>query len=239
MPTDLTGFLYVLTLVIGLLVAISQALKELGYFGYSKPTQNGSRTAQTRTISLLKIEQRELSNRPPVSLSLIPLIYSFLMLAFGGWVIYMWIARIIELQMDFWLVLFLGVFIVLPLYIIVDYFRTDRKYYKLGRSRVAKEARVTVANDVDTVFDACYRVLDSMQAAISILEKPNLLKAKIRNSVMTITIIQIEGSRVRVYVLSDSKWLTIKWDRGANQRNIDNFLQELSKLYNSSISLLN
>jgi len=133
--------------------------------------------------------------------------------------------------------LFPVVFIGLPLYIIVDYFHTKSKYYKLGRSRVAKEARITIANDADTVFDACYRALDSMQAAIRIMEKPNLLRANIRNSVMTITIIQIEGSKVRVYILSDSKWLTIKWDGGANQRNIDNFLQELSKLYNSSIYL--
>lgn len=229
MPADLTGFLYVLTLVVGLLVAISQATKEFGYIRYPKSAQNSNLTAQTRTINLLNIEQRELSNRPPKPLSLAPLVSSFLMLGFGAGVIHMMIAGIIEFQIDLWTVLLAVVFIGLPVYIIVDYFRTESKYYKLGRSSVAKEARVTVANDVDAVFGACYRALDSMQAAISILEKPNLLKAKIRNCVMTVTIVPIEGSKVRVYILSDSKWLTIKWDRGANQRNVDDFLHELGK----------
>jgi len=103
------------------------------------------------------------------------------------------------------------------------------KYYKQGRSHVTKEARITVTNDADAVFDACYRVLDSMQATIRIMERPNLLKAKVKDSMITITIIEIEGSKVRVYVLSDSKWLTVRWDGGANQRNIDNFLRELGK----------
>jgi len=209
--------------------AIYYGIKVIEYFRHKKAVQNNSRTAQIKTVSLLKIEQREPSRRPPVILSIMTLIPACILLTFGVWVIYTWIARQIEVHMDLWTVLLLVLFIVLPLVIIIDNFFTQPKYYKLGRSHVAKEARVTVANDIDTVFDACYRVLDSMQAAISILEKPILLKAKTGNSVMTIRIIQIEESKVRVYILSDSKWLTVKWDMGANQRNIDSFLRELGK----------
>lgn len=227
MPTDLAIFLSLLSPV--LVAIISQAINAFGNVRYTKPAQNHNSTAQTRTISLQKIEQREPSRRPPASLLLIPLIFSYLMLAFGIWAIYMWIAGIAKFQIDFVTVLVFVGFIGIPLWIISDHFFIQPKYYKRGRSHVAKEARVTVANDADTVFDACYRALDSMQAAIRIMEKPNLLKANIRNSMMTITIIQIEGSRVRVYILSDSKWLTVKWDAGANQRNIDSFLQELGK----------
>ena len=90
------------------------------------------------------------------------------------------------------MIFFFVLFIIVPLGILIDHFYIQRKYNKLGRSRVAKEARVTVANDVDTVFDACYRVLDSMQVTISTLERPYFLKAMSRNSVMTIRIIQIE-----------------------------------------------
>lgn len=212
-----------------LVAIISKVINALGDVRHTKPAQNHKRTAQTRTISLQKIEQYEPSRRPPVSLALIPVICALLLLAFGIGVIYMWIAGTAKFQMDFWTVLlFLG-FIGLPLWIIADHLFIQPKYYKQGRSHVAKEARVTVANDADTVFDACYRALDSMQAAIRIMEKPNLLKANIRNYVMTITITQIEDSNVRVDILSDSKWLTVRWDAGANQRNIDSFLQELGK----------
>ena len=240
MPTDLPSMWSLLSpIIIGVLAAIiPQVVKDVGDRRDIKSAQNHNLAAQTRTVNLLKIEQREPSNSPPKSLSIIPLASSFIMLGFGGVVLYMLIARIIRFQMDlFWGFLFPMAFIVIPLIIIADYFHTKCKYYKLGRSRVAKEAKITIANDADTVFDSCYRALDSMRAAIRIMEKPNLLRANIRNCVMTIRMIQIEGCKVIVYILSDSKWLTIKWDGGANQRNIDDFLQELSKLYNSSIYL--
>lgn len=232
MPTDLPSiWSWLSTIIIGVSAAIiPQVIKDLGDRRNTKPAQNHDLTAQTKTINLLTIVQREPSNSPPKFLSIIPLVSSFLMLGFGGVVLYMLVARIIESQMDFfWIFLLPLAFIFIPLIIIADYFYTKSKYYKLGRSRVAKEARVIVTNDVDAVFDACYHALDSMQAAIRIMEKPNFLRANIRNCVMTITIIQIEGSKVRVYILSDSRWLTVKWDGGANQRNIDDFLQELGK----------
>lgn len=216
-------------LAVTLLTVIPQAIKGLGHFRDTKPAQKPGHSAQTGVISLLEIEQREPSNRPPRLLSVPPLVFSFLMLAFSIWAISMWVAGMAEFQVGFWLVIFLALFIGLPFFIIWDHFFIQRKYYKLGRSHVAKEARITVANDAETVFDACCRALDSMQAAVSILRKPNLLKAKVRNSVMVITITQIEGSKVRVYIRSDSKWLTVRWDMGANQRNIDSFLQEFGK----------
>jgi len=238
MPPDLTSLWAALSSILTLLVAISQATKEFGYVvRYQKSAQNDNPTAQTRMIDLLKIEQREPSNRPPKLLSLAPLVSSILMLSFGIGVTYMMITGTIEFQIDFWTVLLAVVFIGLPVYVIIDYFHTESEYYKLGRSKVAKEAKVTVLDDVDTVFGACYRALDSMQAAIIILEKPNLLKAKSRNCVMTVTIVPVEGSEVKVYILSDSNWLTIKWDRGANKRNVDDFLHELRK--QSSLQLPN
>lgn len=192
-------------------------------------TQSSARAAQTGIEGLLKIEQRELNRRPPVILSIISLICAFWLLVFGGVGIYLWIARIIKFEMNLWTALFLVIFIGFPLFIIAEYFGIERHYYKLGKSHVAKEAKVTLANDVDAVFDACHRVLDSMQATIKIVEKPRLLKANIEDSVMTIRIRRIKGPKVQIYVLSDSKWLTVRWDAGANQRNIDSFLRELSR----------
>lgn len=192
-------------------------------------TQSNTRTAQTGIEGLLKIKQRELSSHPPLILTIISLIGAFLLLAFGSVVLYTWIAGIIEPQIDPESIAFLVLIIGFPLYTLIDYFFIQPKYYKLGRSLVAKEAKIIVSNDADAVFDACYRVLGSMKATIRKAEKPRLLKANIRDSVITMKIRRIKDSKVQVYILSDSKWLTVKLDAGANQRNIDSFLQELGK----------
>jgi hypothetical protein len=225
MLTDSVNDFNWLYLLLLLPAAIYYVIHTVGYFMPKEAVRHNGRTDQIKTVSLLKIEQH--SRHPPVILLIITIVPALILLAFGIWVIYTWVARRLEFQIDPESILLLLLFIGLPLYVIIDHFFIQRKYDKLGRSSVAKEARVNVENDVDTVFDACYRALDSMQASIRIMEKPNLLKASIRNSVMTITIIQIEGSKVRVYIQSDSKWLTVKWDGGANQRNVDSFLRVL------------
>jgi len=229
MPPDLTSIWSWLYPILIFPTAIYYVIKIIEYFGHEKAVQDSSRPAQTKTVTLLKVEQREPSRRPPVILLVLTLVPASILLTFGVWAIYTWITGRIEVHMDSWTVLFLVMFIGLPLFIMIDNFFTLPKQYKRGRSHVAKEAMVTVANDIDTVFDACYRVLDSMQATITVLEKPNLLKAKLRNSVMTIKIRRIKGSKVQIYILSDSRWLTVKWDAGDNQRNIDRFLRELGK----------
>jgi len=212
-----------------LIPAIYYAIKIFDRLKQKGHTQSSTLAAQTGVEGLLKIEQRELVRRPPLILSILALICAFLLLVFGGASIYWWVAGIVKFEMNFWTVLFLIIFICVPLFIIIEYLGIDRHYYKLGKSRVAKEAKVTLANDIDTVFDACYRVLHSIQATIKIVKKPRLLEAKIKDSVMTVKLRRIKGSKVQIYVLSDSKWLTVRWDAGANQRNIDIFLRELSK----------
>lgn len=221
-----------------LLLATLKVFNELGLFGHTKPAQDRSVSVQTKTISLQKIEQREPDRHPPRFVAPVLMTCAGVLLAFGIYAIILWISGAIQVQVDFRIVLFFvwfsGAFVGFPLYMLWDHCYTQRKYDRRGISHVAKAATVTAADDVDTVFDACYGVLSSMEAAIIRLEKPNLLKARIRNCLMTILIGQIEESKTRIYVLSDSKWLTIKWDRGANQRNIDAFLGGLSKLHNCS-----
>jgi hypothetical protein len=229
MPVDLATIWFWLYPILILPAAIYYGIRVYNHLRHKKSAQTDNLTAQTTAGSLLKIEQRELSNRPPVILSIVLLFCAFLLFAFGVFVIYGWVAGIAEFQMGGVTLCFFVLFICLPAYIFVDHFFIQPKYYKLDRSLVAKEARIIIANDADAVFDACYKALDSMKATINIINKPKLLKAKIRNSVMTIKIRRIKGSTVGVYILSDSKWLTVKFDAGANQRNIDTFLKELSK----------
>jgi len=233
MPMDSANIFNWLYLLLLLVPAIHYGIKVFDRLRQRAAAQSSARAAQTGIEGLLKIEQRELSRRPPAILSIMSSICASLLLAFGIWVTYMWIAGTVKLQANYVTVLFFVMFIGLPLFIliytVVDDFFIQPKCHKLGMSLVAKEVKVTLANDIDTVFDACYRVLSSMQATIKIVKKPRLLEAKIKDSIMTIKLRRIKGSKVRIYVLSDSKWLTVRWDAGANQRNIDIFLRELSK----------
>jgi hypothetical protein len=233
MPMDSANTFNWLYLLILLPAAIYYGIKIFDRFSPKKSAQTDSLAAQTRVDtrvgSVLKIEQRELGNKPPFILSFALLISAILLFTLGVLAIYTWIAGIAEFRISYEIILFLIFFIGFPLYIFVDQFLIQPKYYKLGKSLVAKEARLILANNADAVFDACYQVLNSMKATINIVNKPTLLKATVKDYVMTIKIRRIKGSKVGVYVLSDSKWLTVKFDAGANKRNIDTFLKELSK----------
>ena len=213
--------------------AIYYGIRIFDRLSQKKSAQTDNLAAQTRVGtrvgSVLKIEQRELSNRPPFILSFVLLICAMLLFALGVLIIYTWAAGIAEFRVSYENILFLMFFVGFPLYIFVDHFLIQPKYYKLGRSLVAKEARLIIANNAAAVFNVCYQILDSMKAKINIINKPTLLKATVKDSVMTIKIRRIKDSKVGVYVLSDSRWLTVKFDAGANKRNIATFLKELSK----------
>lgn len=229
MPTDFAKIWFWLYPILILPSAIYYGIRIYRHRRHIKPTQNDKNTTNVRVDGLLRIEQRELGNSPPIILTIFSLLFAVLLLAFGIWVIYMWFVGIGKPQFDFATLFFFIFFIGLPLYILIDQFFIQPKYDKIGKSFVAKEARVFIANDPDTVFNACHRILEFMKATIVVMNKPKLLKATIRNSVLTIKIRRIKGSRVAVYVLSDSKWLTVRFDSGANQRNINTFLKELGK----------
>lgn len=229
MPTSLTDISDWLFLLLLLPAAIYYAITTIDYFKQKKVEQNKDRPTQITTVRISKIEQSEPSRHPPAILLVITTIPALILFAFGILVIYTWITGIIEFQIDIASILLLLLFIGLPIYIVIDLFIIQQKYNKRGKSYVAKEARATITNDTDTVFDACYDALYAMHAVIRIMRRPYLLEANIRNSIMTILIMQIENSKVSVYILSDSRWLTVKWDGGANQRNINDFLHELGR----------
>ena len=155
MPTSLTNISDWLFLILLLPAAIYYAITTIDYFKHKKVVGNNDRSTQRTTVSISKIQQREPGRHPPVIILIIATIPALILLASGIWVIYTWITRRIEFQIDIESVLLLLLFIGLPLYIIIDLFLIQRKYDKLGRSHVAKEARATIINDTDTVFDAC------------------------------------------------------------------------------------
>lgn len=174
--------------------------------------------------SIVRIKSREPSKYPPVVFETALVICSLILLASGTWIIYLAISSRVILR-DFntsWL-MFILLIIVLPLWILVDTFIVERKQRKLGRSRVAKEKTVDLDDEPDAVFEKCRRAIIEEQSSIIALDRLKLIKAQWRKSIVTLTITNMGHGRVRVHILSDSKWITTKWDFGTNQKNVDAF----------------
>lgn len=179
--------------------------------------------------SVIKIEQQEPSRRPPAILNMVLIICSLLFLALGVFGIYLWVAGKATVRVDISTIFFFILFIGLPVLILGDIFIIQRRFYKLGRSCVAKEAILVLDVDASTAFDTSRVVLDAMKATVIKMNKPRLLKASSGKCVITVEVRGIKGSKSRVHVLSDSQWLTVKWDAGANQKCIDAFQSQLNK----------
>jgi len=227
MPTGLDKIWSWFYLILILPAAIYYGTRVYDYFKHKNIQDNISDLHTETRNAFLKIEQREPCNKPPAILSIVLITCSFLMLAFGVWGVYLWVAGKVAVQIDMWTIFFLVLFLILPIWVFVDTFILQRKFYRLGKSMVAKEADVVYDGDANTAFNACQRVLDKMRASIIKMDKPKLLKARLRKSMITVTIRYRKGSKARINILSDSQWLTVKFDVGANQRNMDTFLKKL------------
>ncbi len=183
----------------------------------------------TNTSRILEIAQRESGNRPPLILSIVGVTCTMLILAFGGLAIYFWIVGSVAFRIDGTTILFLVLFVLAPIAVLIDTFFLERKSYRLGRSWVFKDARAVLDGDIDIAFDRCLKALSAMKAVVIRMKRPTLVKARFGKSVIIVKLRHRSGPKVGVHVMSDSQWLTVKLDGGANQRNIDTFLSELSK----------
>jgi uncharacterized membrane protein len=229
MPNDLSKIWFWLYPILALPAAIYYLTRLYLYIKHRKNKSNISSTPAKRIDNILKIVQKEPSRRPPVILTGLGTICSLFILGFGILGIYLMIIGKITLRIDMSLILFISLFIILPIWFLVDNLFIQRRYNKLGRSMVAKEAEIILDCDAITAFNYCSKVLDTMRVTIIKKNRPNLLKANLGKSVITVDILGRKGPKARIHILSDSQWLTVKFDAGANQRNIDNFLKELGK----------
>ncbi len=188
------------------------------------PSDSDSIPSTNAYSSIVRITAQEPSKHPPVIVNTVLVICSLITLAFGIWIMYMAIlGGVIPRDFDAgWLMVILFL-IVSPIWILVDTIIIEGKQRKLGRSRVAKEKTVDLHDKADTVFDRCLQAIGTWQSSIIAMNRPKLVKARWRNSIMTATVTNMGHGRVRVHILSDSKWTTTKWDFGINQRNVDTF----------------
>lgn len=218
-----------LLLILGLPAAFYYATKLYDRFKRHGLKGRNSDSSPTGPGRILEITQREPSNRPPVILSIVSVACTLVILAFGGFAIYLWIADRAAFRIDGETILLLVFFVFAPIAVLVDTFFLEPKSFRLGRSWVLRDARAVLDVDIDIAFDRCLRALSGMEAPVIRMRRPALVKARLGKSVITVKLRRRSGLKVGIHVLSDSQWLTVKVDGGANQRNIDTFLRELNK----------
>lgn len=218
-----------LLLVMGLPAAIYYSTKLHDRFKRKRPKGKNSDSLVAGPGRILEIAQREPSNRPPLILSILSAVCSLLLLVFGGFVIYLWISGRVAFRIDGSTILLLLLFVCAPIAVLVDSFFLEPKSYRLGRSWVFRDGRAVLDADIDTGFDRCLEALSAMHAVVVRMRRPTLVKTRLGKSIITVKLRKRIGPKVGIHVMSDSQWLTVRLDGGANQRNIDAFFNELSK----------
>jgi len=194
------------------------------------------------TSNILQIERQETSNRPPLWLSITGTVTFLLLLAFGLWVTYFVLSGIIIAKFNLEWIAFYLLFGVFPILMLIAPFTFDRKYYKSGRSATAIDVTFVVSGDITDVFNKCFNILETMKAKIIRKNTPNLIKGGLNKSNISIEV-RPSDDNVKVYVISDATWVTVKVGKERNQRIIDEFQKHfidafrVSKLDNAEQSL--
>jgi hypothetical protein len=178
--------------------------------------------------NILGIMQDEPSNHPPIIFNIISTILSSVILAFGLMGVYVWIIGRMQGQPFSSLIIWSIIFVAFPIYNILDTYIGERKYYRLGKSAVAKHKTIILRGHIDEIFNTCLKVINARiekkrNSRIWKMDRPNLIKALIGGLVITVETKHVENNKVAVYIQSDSPWVTTKIDFGNNQRNIDRF----------------
>ena len=178
--------------------------------------------SQTSTSDVLHIERLEPSNRPPFWFVLIGMLAFLVLLAFGIFQTYLVVSGIVVAKLNLEWIVFYLLFGVFPIWILLDILVFDRKHYKSGRSATAIDATFIVKGDITDVFNRCSNILETMEPNIIRKDTPNLIKAHLNKSRISIEV-SPQDDNVKVYVLSDATWVTVKAGKGRNQRIIDEF----------------
>ncbi|MFC1945977.1 hypothetical protein ACFLW1_02130 [Chloroflexota bacterium] len=205
-----------------------------------KQSQNNLATVQTppSTSSVLDIERREPSNRPPLLLEIILMLISLLMLALGSLQTYLIFFGEVIFQFNWIWIAFYIVFVVFPLWVLLAPFTFDRKYYKQGKSATAIDAKFVIDGDILDVFNRCSHILEMMQAKPYKQETPSLIKAHINKSKISLEVSHSNGN-VQVHVMCDASWVTVKIGKGRNQNIINEFQKHLIDQFRRNESVSN
>ena len=187
----------------------------------------GSRLAtapiMTDYSNTIREHGREPSTKPPSAFNYVLIASSIIMLLFGSLAVYFWLTGDIIGHIDLYWILFFAFFVGAPILALLDIFVWEKKYYKLGKSARHAEKTITVKDDINNIFNRGLRVLNikPMETSVIKIDRPKLIKAQIAGFIITIKTRHILKGLVNIYISSDSRWLTTKFDWGVNQKNVD------------------
>ena len=128
------------------------------------------------------------------------------------------------------MVIFIIIFVLLPIFIFIDIIFLDRKYYKLGKSYVERHVQIISQEDITTVFEQCRYTLGEMKSFIYKRDTPRFFKARLGESIITVLLNSLENNKTLIKMSSDAQWMTVKFDMGENQRNVNKFQTILERL---------
>ncbi len=155
-------------------------------------------------------------------INILATVTSLLLLTFAGFQTYLVLSDVIVAKFNLEWIVFYLLFGLLPLWLLLEPFTFDRKYYKSGRSATAIDVTFVVSGDITDVFNRCFNILETMKAKIIRKNTPNLIKAHLDKSNISVEVSPSDDN-VKVYVVSDATWVTVKVGKGRNQRIIDKF----------------
>jgi hypothetical protein len=189
---------------------------------------NNEISASIPRSSLLKIDQTEPKRKPPLIITGTLFIATIIILAFGIFGSYLVFSGKFKFTPSFLIYIFL--FVVLPILSILDLLVFDRKYYKVGKSSVERHVRITSEEDIVRVFEQCRSALGEMKAFIYRKDTPTFLKARLGKSVITVRLDRAEDNKTLIDMSSDAQWMTVKFDLGENQNNVNKFQSIIERL---------
>ena len=150
-----------------------------------------------------------------------------LLLAFDGLLFWFWITEPLTVDLDIASIVFLTFIVGFPLYSLIDIVIMEPRIRKSGHSKVAEPAVLVVEGEPDKLLKRCQDVLGEMGGTITHLDiESKLIKADFNKDEITIKIEHIQDLKYCILLLSDSKWLSVRFDFGRNKRNIDTFTRK-------------
>lgn len=175
--------------------------------------------------NVLKVKQKKSSNQLPIIYDVMLLIVTVAMFIIAIYDIHIWIIYKASFHI-FGLILFIACYMVIPGVVCTITFVQQKRHIKSGESDVIAKLSFTYnADDAQSVFNRCYKILKTMGAdEPEPMDKPRLLTSSLKGSFITVVIKHLRTRKYTIDVSSDAKKIaTIKYDFGRNKRNINIF----------------
>lgn len=182
---------------------------------------------QPKMAKISPIERIEHDKKPSTISSYFAVLFFSACLILGLLVIITWVFVQAPKQISMFSMLNPIFFLIAPIYVLVDMFVIRRKYYRLNRSSVVKDADFAIDGNANYIFDNCRRILLTMNATITRAKPLKLIKAHLGKATIVVEIKRRKDSRINVYIISDVLCWIAKRDDGSNQNNIDAFIKLL------------